>query len=73
MLYRLEYFHGKQFLHRDVKPENFCMGTGSKSNSVYLIDYGLSKRFIDPKTGQHIPFRDGKNMTGTARYASLNT
>jgi len=49
------------------------MGTGSKSNSVYLIDYGLSKRFIDPKTGQHIPFRDGKNMTGTARYASLNT
>ena len=73
MISRLEYFHGKQFLHRDVKPENFCMGTGSKSDVVYLIDYGLSKRYTDPKTLEHIPFREGKQMTGTARYTSLNT
>jgi serine/threonine protein kinase len=56
-----------------VKPENFCMGTGKKSSIVYLIDYGLSKRFCDPKTGEHIPFREGKQLTGTARYASVNT
>lgn len=73
MLTRLEYFHSKQFLHRDVKPENFCMGIGTKSHSVHIIDYGLSKRYIDPRSGEHIPYREGKNMTGTARYASLNT
>jgi serine/threonine protein kinase len=40
---------------------------------VYIIDFGLAKRFKDPKTGEHIPYKDGKNLTGTARYASLNT
>lgn len=69
----MEYFHSRHFLHRDVKPENFCMGIGAKSHSVHIIDYGLSKRYIDPRTGEHIQYREGKNMTGTPRYASLNT
>lgn len=47
---------------------------GSKKPScIYLIDFGLAKRFRNPKTGQHIPWKEGKNLTGTARYASLNT
>lgn len=45
---------------------------GKKANTVYTIDFGLAKRYKDPKTGQHIVFKENKGMTGTARYASLN-
>ena len=71
MLSRIEYMHSQNFIHRDMKPDNFLMGT--QKNQVYLIDFGLSKRFKDPKTGQHIAYKDGKSLTGTARYASVNT
>ena len=56
-----------------MKPDNFLMGTGNKKTMVYMIDFGLSKRYRDPKTGEHIPYRDHKSLTGTARYASVNT
>lgn len=49
------------------------MGTGKKKNVVYVIDFGLAKRYRDPKTGMHNPYLDGKSLTGTARYASINT
>ena len=49
------------------------MGINKKKTLVYAIDFGLAKRFRDPKTGQHIPYKDGKSLTGTARYASVNT
>lgn len=71
MISRLEYMHNQNFIHRDMKPDNFLMGTSR--NQVYLIDFGLSKRYKDPKTGQHIAYKDKKSLTGTARYASVNT
>ena len=73
MLQRIEFIHSRHFLHRDIKPDNFLIGIGKKQHYVYVIDFGLAKRFRDPKSGEHIPYRDGKNLTGTARYASVNT
>ena len=70
---RLEFIHSKNYLHRDIKPDNFLVGRGNKSSIIYAIDFGLAKKYKDSKTGLHIPYRDGKNLTGTARYASINT
>ncbi|KAL0388439.1 UNVERIFIED_CONTAM: Casein kinase-like protein 11 [Sesamum radiatum] len=70
---RVEYMHSRGFLHRDIKPDNFLMGLGRKANQVYIIDYGLAKKYRDLQTHKHIPYRENKNLTGTARYASVNT
>ena len=70
---RIEYIHSKNFIHRDVKPDNFLMGLGKKGNLIYVIDFGLAKKYRDARTHQHIPYRENKNLTGTARYASINT
>jgi len=69
---RMESLHNRGFIHRDIKPENILMGIGNKSHVVYYIDFGLTKRYRDPKTGNHISFKWKNGLTGTARYASLN-
>lgn len=48
------------------------IGIGENHNIVYCVDFGLSKRYRHPKTLQHIPHRDGRSLTGTPRYASIN-
>lgn len=73
MIQRIEYVHSRSFLHRDIKPDNFLMGLGKEANVVYIIDFGLAKKYRDHKTHVHIPYRENKNLTGTARYASINT
>ncbi|PIA64281.1 hypothetical protein AQUCO_00100038v1 [Aquilegia coerulea] len=73
MINRVEFVHAKSFLHRDIKPDNFLMGLGRRANQVYVIDFGLAKKYRDSSTHQHIPYRENKNLTGTARYASMNT
>ncbi|XP_022152650.1 casein kinase 1-like protein 2 [Momordica charantia] len=73
MINRVEFVHSKSFLHRDIKPDNFLMGLGRRANQVYAIDFGLAKKYRDTSTHQHIPYRENKNLTGTARYASMNT
>ena len=72
MLTRIEFVHEKGFLHRDIKPENFVIGLNEKSNLIHIIDFGLSKRYKDKNSGQHIPYRENRHLVGTVRYASIN-
>ena len=72
MISRVEYVHNKSFIHRDIKPDNFLMGIGRHCNKLFIIDFGLAKKYRDIRTRQHIGYREDKNLTGTARYASVN-
>lgn len=65
--------HSINFLHRDIKPENFCIGIESNKDTFYMIDFGLAKRFSDPRTGLHIEYKHSRGLTGTARYVSINS
>lgn len=68
---RLEQIHRKGFVHRDIKANNFTIGRQDKARVVYIIDFGLAKKYKDLKTGQHIAVKGGKSLVGTARYASI--
>ena len=72
MLKLIRFVHVKGMLHRDIKPDNFLIGVKNNINKIYMIDFGLAKRYIT-KDEDHIPYRDNKDLTGTARYASVNT
>eukprot|EP01086_Lenisia_limosa_P013395 TRINITY_DN42490_c0_g1_i1.p1 TRINITY_DN42490_c0_g1~~TRINITY_DN42490_c0_g1_i1.p1 ORF type:complete len:396 (+),score=61.64 TRINITY_DN42490_c0_g1_i1:64-1251(+) len=72
MIARVEYLHSKNFIHRDIKPDNFLIGREARAKTVFMIDFGLAKKFRDPRTHQHLPYRENKSLIGTARYASVN-
>ena len=71
ILHRIEYVHSKYLIHRDIKPENFLIGDPDKY-MIYIIDFGLSKKYKSSRTNKHIQFQLTKKFTGTARYASIN-
>ncbi|KAG8916969.1 Casein kinase I isoform alpha-like [Tulasnella sp. 417] len=65
-LRRLEELHGKGWVHRDIKPDNFITGDAARSKDWFLIDFGFCKRYLDPQTSRHIPQRNGKGCLALA-------
>jgi casein kinase I family protein HRR25 len=72
MVHSLQNVHELNYIHRDIKPENFVIGNDGCHHIVYLLDFGLSKKYIDD-LNRHIPFVENKGLVGTARYTSINS
>ena len=68
----LHFIHDKNFIHRDVKPDNIVMGSAELNENLYLIDFGLAKKYRSSRTLKQYPMTRKKKLTGTARYASIN-
>ena len=72
MISILEYIHKKSIIHRDIKPKNFLMGLKDLSQYIYLLNFGLARKYRSISTLEQYPFNSEKKLTGTARYASIN-
>ena len=66
----LKDLHQIHYIHRDIKPSNFLIGRGQDIDQIYIMDFGLSRKYI--RKGKHIKYRDNRSLIGTARYASCN-
>ncbi|KAG1846629.1 kinase-like domain-containing protein [Suillus subluteus] len=73
LLSHLEYIHLHNYVHGDIKLQNILMGLGSLKNTTFIIDFGITKTYWNMKTGDHVPFRYGRSLSGTPAFASINT
>ncbi|KIK29768.1 hypothetical protein PISMIDRAFT_88510, partial [Pisolithus microcarpus 441] len=70
---RLEYIHSRGYIHGDIKPQNILMGLGDQGSTAFLVDFGVAKQYRNSATGDHIPFRSARCLTGTPAFASVNS
>lgn len=69
---RLECMHNRGILHRDIQLGNCVIGIPPNTKTLYMIDFGFSKRYIDPITGAHIPdSRAKRDFIGNYWFSSV--
>jgi serine/threonine protein kinase len=68
--------HDTGIIHLDIKPSNtilnLCFNRNFPFKEVFVVDFGLSERFID-KTGTHVPLIKLGRAKGTVKFSSLNS
>jgi len=68
---RLEYMHSKDYIHKDIKPQNFVIGR-KDPHIIYIIDFGISKKYRSSRTGKHIKYINNKVTIGSMNFLSIN-
>ncbi|KAG2754226.1 kinase-like protein, partial [Suillus brevipes Sb2] len=72
VLSRLEYIHSCNYVHGDIKPRDILVGLGNLMHTACIIDFGITKTYWNTVTSDHVPFRHGRSLSGTAAFASIN-
>lgn len=73
MICRIKYIHTKRFIHSDIKPDNIVMGTGRLGDLVHVIDFGVSREYVESLTKKHRPYREDVTPIGTPAFMSIST